>query len=96
MGSTSYKSIQFPTGKKKRNNLLSDIHTSMTTVVNKMQYITPFSFNNTTSSLHVVLTNLVNTNFAYHYFFSEPKVALAKELVYLLSCKLELIEFQPS
>ena len=33
IGSTSYKSIQFPTGKKKRNNLRSDIHTRMTTVV---------------------------------------------------------------
>ena len=31
-------------------------------------------------SLHVVLTNLVNTNFALHDFFPEPKVA--KELVY--------------
>ena len=31
--------------------------------------------------LHVVLTNLVNTNFAYHNFFPEPKVVLTKELV---------------
>ena len=33
-------------------------------------------------SLHVVLTNLVNTNFGSHDFFQEPKVALTKELVY--------------
>ena len=33
-------------------------------------------------SLHVVLTNLVNTNFASHDFFQEPKVALTNELVY--------------
>ena len=33
-------------------------------------------------SLHVVLTNLVNMNFAYQDFFPEPKVALTKELVY--------------
>ena len=34
-------------------------------------------------SLHVVLANLVDTNFALHNFFQEPKVALTKELVYL-------------
>ena len=34
-------------------------------------------------SLYVVLTNLVNTNFAYHDFFPEPKVVLTKELVYV-------------
>ena len=34
-------------------------------------------------SLHVVLTNLVNMNFASHNFFPEPKVALTKELVWL-------------
>ena len=39
MGSTSYKSIQFPTGKKKRNNLRSDILTSMTSVVEDYLFI---------------------------------------------------------
>ena len=31
--------------------------------------------------LHAVLTNLVNTNFALHDLFQEPKVVLTKELV---------------
>ena len=30
----------------------------------------------------LVLTNLVNSNFAWHDFFQELKVALTKELVY--------------
>ena len=33
-------------------------------------------------SLHVILTNLVNTNFALHDFFQELKVVLTKVLVY--------------
>ena len=33
-------------------------------------------------SLQVVLTNLVNTNFAERNFFPKPKVAVTKESVY--------------
>ena len=43
-------------------------------------------------SLHVVLTNLVNTIFPQHDFFQDPKVALSKELVYVvvdLACVLK-------
>jgi hypothetical protein len=48
------------------------------------------SFTNTIS-LHVVLTNLVNTNFVQHDIFQEPKLALTRELVYRIS---NLLEFE--
>ena len=68
MGSTSYKSIQFPTGKKKRNNLRSDILTSMTSVVEDYLFIM-LNFSRFKRNIDVFGNEVINSKTDFEVIF---------------------------